>query len=160
MIAVGLLMVLVVLAVPTFQSMIRTSRTVTLTNELVTALSLARSEAVKRGMEVSVCASSNHTSCTGSWTDGWMVWADEDADSNVDADEIIRVFTPSKGTPSLSALSNSAAITAVSFLPLGQLGLAHPAVFQVWLDGCSGQEKRQIDISLGGRLNTSRVSCS
>lgn len=61
---------------------------------MMTTLQLARSEAVKRNLPVSVCRSSNGSSCTGNWTDGWIVFSNADGDHAVDAgtDEVIRVY--------------------------------------------------------------------
>ena len=56
MITVAVLAILLSLGVPSFAETIRNNRVAAQTNELVTALSLARSEASKRGMPVSVCA--------------------------------------------------------------------------------------------------------
>jgi type IV fimbrial biogenesis protein FimT len=162
MIAVALVVVLMVLAVPSFQGVIRTSRATALTNELITALSQARSEAIKRGIPVAVCASSDQASCAGGWQDGWIVFADDDGNGVVaDTADILRVFTPVKGTPSITGkTSGGTDVGVVSYLPLGQIDSASALVFKLWLDNCQGQEKRQIDISLGGRVYTSHISCS
>ena len=54
------------LAVPSFQNMIATQRVRSAANDLVTALNLARSEAVKRNRIVTVTPA-------GTWADGWTV---------------------------------------------------------------------------------------
>ena len=72
MIAISVAGVLMALAVPSFKDMIRNTRLTTYTNELVTALNLARSEAIKRGQQVVV-------SKTGAnWENGWQVFVDVD----------------------------------------------------------------------------------
>lgn len=47
-------------------------------NAVLSGLNLARSEAVKRGLTVSVCPSTNGTSCAAgtSWSSGWIVQLD------------------------------------------------------------------------------------
>ncbi|RFO98897.1 hypothetical protein DIC66_03230 [Rhodoferax lacus] len=47
-------------------------------NAVLSGLNLARSEAVKRGLTVSVCPSTNGTSCAAStsWSTGWIVQLD------------------------------------------------------------------------------------
>ena len=49
---------------------------------LAASLRLARSEALKRGMEVTVCPSTDGKICQTSpdWTKGWLVFADNNAD--------------------------------------------------------------------------------
>ena len=56
MAALAVLGILFSLGVPSFSQMIRDNRVVANTNELVVALSVARSEAVKRGVPMTVCA--------------------------------------------------------------------------------------------------------
>jgi type IV fimbrial biogenesis protein FimT len=62
--------------------------------QVMTTLNLARSEAVKRNQPVSICRSSNGTSCTGDWQDGWIVFSNLDGDNVLDigTDEVIRVY--------------------------------------------------------------------
>jgi type IV fimbrial biogenesis protein FimT len=61
------------------------------------ALNYARSEAIRRGVTVSVCKSANGTACGGgtvNWEQGWIVFANTDNDSPAVVDpgeEIIRV---------------------------------------------------------------------
>jgi type IV fimbrial biogenesis protein FimT len=65
--------ILVTIAIPNFQTFLMSNRMASQANDLITALSLARSEAVKRAANVSVCASSDSATCTGSWEQGWIV---------------------------------------------------------------------------------------
>lgn len=67
--------ILLTIAVPSYQNFVINSRMAAQANDLITALNLARSEAVKRGANVTICASSNGTGCTGSWHQGWIVSA-------------------------------------------------------------------------------------
>lgn len=64
---------------PSFQTIIATSNLTTSTNDLVSALQLARSEAIKSNYLVIV--SKNTT-----WSDGWFVFADKNQNSSQDAD--------------------------------------------------------------------------
>lgn len=65
--------ILLTVAVPNFQMFVLNSRMTTQANDLITAFNMARSEAVKRAASVTVCASSNGTTCTGTWAQGWIV---------------------------------------------------------------------------------------
>jgi len=71
-------------AVPRFTESIQNNRLSTQINDLHASLSLGRSEAVKRNNNVSICASSNGSTCTGSWQEGWIVFVDGDFDGVVD----------------------------------------------------------------------------
>ena len=80
MVTILVLAVLLGIGVPSFQTMIQRNRLTTVTNDLVGALQFARSEAVRRGIEVTLC--SGQGGCSGTWVDGWVVrnQADLDAD--------------------------------------------------------------------------------
>lgn len=73
MVAVAVLGILLTIAVPNFQTFLMNNRMASQANDLITALNMARSEAVKRAASVTVCASSNGTGCTGTWAQGWLV---------------------------------------------------------------------------------------
>ncbi|WP_419623622.1 GspH/FimT family pseudopilin [Thiolapillus sp.] len=80
MITLALVSLLMTLGIPSFNEAIRNNRLTTYTNDLVTALNLARSEAVKRNLSVSVRKSGTD------WEDGWEVFTDLDSDGTFDDD--------------------------------------------------------------------------
>ena len=126
LIVIALGAIVMTMAVPSFQNSIHNQRLVTATNELVIALTLAKSEAIKRVAYVSVCKSSDGATCTSnatSWNDGWIVFANADSATpgSFDAgDELIRVYQALPDTLSISTSGNVAAF--VSFRPSGTLG--------------------------------------
>jgi type IV fimbrial biogenesis protein FimT len=79
--------VLTAIAVPTFSTIISSNRLTAHTNEFITALNLARSEAIKRGTKVTI--GRNIDSTSNNWQKGWDVFVDIDADGqfNDNADE-------------------------------------------------------------------------
>ncbi len=78
LITIVVLTILLAAGVPSFQDFIKNNRVTGQTNDLVSAIQLARSEALKRGTNAVVCASSNQATCTGkdTWADGWIVFSD------------------------------------------------------------------------------------
>lgn len=79
MITLAIAGILVAVGIPSFNSAISDSRLTSYANELVAALNLARSEAIKRGQQVVVRK-------TGAeWENGWQVFADVDRDPVSDA---------------------------------------------------------------------------
>jgi len=70
MITLAIAGILMAIAVPSFNTSIRSSRLSASANELVTALNLARSEAVKRGQQVVVRQNGPF------WENGWQVFVD------------------------------------------------------------------------------------
>lgn len=85
--------ILLSLAAPSFRDTIKNTRLVTEVNNLASGLSFARSEAIKRGLFVTLCKSNDNATCSGNWQDGWIVFVDIDGQGDVDVgnDTIIRV---------------------------------------------------------------------
>ena len=89
MIVIAIAAILMTLAVPSFTLMINNSRVTSATNNFVSALNLARSEALKRSNNVSVCKSNgSFTACDTSaatfTTNGWLVFSDCNGDGVLD----------------------------------------------------------------------------
>ena len=77
MVTLSVAAILMTIAVPNFQSLLANNRMAAQANDMIASLNMARSEAVKRAANVTVCASSNSTTatptCTGGWAQGWIV---------------------------------------------------------------------------------------
>jgi len=78
--AVAVLAIVLSLAVPSFAEITAVNRTATQTNEFVSMLALARSEAIKRGGQVTVLPAA------ANWEAGWRVFFDSD-ENEVFADD-------------------------------------------------------------------------
>jgi type IV fimbrial biogenesis protein FimT len=76
MVALGLLALLMMFAVPSFRDAGLPSQLRSVANDLVGASQLARSEAIKRDAVVTLCVSADGATCgTGNWQQGWIVLA-------------------------------------------------------------------------------------
>ena len=75
MVTIAIAGILLGVAIPSFTSIITSTRLTTVTNELVTALNLARSEAIKRGKQVTI---KRKGTSSGQWGSGWDVFVDYD----------------------------------------------------------------------------------
>lgn len=117
MITIVIASILAATAIPSFTNMIKNGRTTSAYNGLVSEISYARSEAVKRSVNVSVCARATDTSCasgTSDWSDGWLVYVETVSNSTLDAnEEILRVNQKLQGDQSLNAhdFTNTSVIT-------------------------------------------------
>ena len=60
--------IVLALAVPSFTDIIKNNRLITQANELVTALNIARSEAIKRSVNIDVASTNNSSDWSGGWT--------------------------------------------------------------------------------------------
>ncbi|MCP3852650.1 MAG: prepilin-type N-terminal cleavage/methylation domain-containing protein [Gammaproteobacteria bacterium] len=121
MIAVAIAAVLLTIGVPSFQETLANNRLDTKTHTVANSLKLARSEAIKRGVAVSVCPSNTGTSCVGNdLAQGWIIFTDlatpgvvnadgADGTANTADDEvIIQYYTPAdSGTLSVELEDDS-----------------------------------------------------
>jgi type IV fimbrial biogenesis protein FimT len=88
MVVLAIAAVIMGLAVPNFRAFIRNSRLTSGANDLLSSISLARTEAIKRQLPVAVCATADPNAnvpvCSGAWSQGassaWVVWVDADND--------------------------------------------------------------------------------
>ena len=101
MITLVVLGILLLVAVPNFGSFVAQSRIDSVKNKLVSSVALARSEAIKRGAAVAVCSKnadpaqtcvSTTTAGSRNWSNGWLVFLDEDNNQTPAAAEIIKVY--------------------------------------------------------------------
>jgi len=94
MITLAIAGVLLATAAPSMREFIQNNRSATQINELQATLNLGRSEAIKRNSSITICRSSNGSSCAGNWQDGWIVFTDRDFDGTVDdGDEVLQVHS-------------------------------------------------------------------
>ena len=91
---VSIVAVVNAVAIPTFSDTIQRNEIRSHAERVVSTLTLARSEAVKRNQPVSICRSSDGETCDGAWNDGWIVFSNLDGDNSLDSgvDEVIRVY--------------------------------------------------------------------
>jgi type IV fimbrial biogenesis protein FimT len=82
--------ILMTVAVPSFMGVITNNRTVSIANQLVTALTYARSEAIKRGLPVAV----RHKGDTESvWDEGWDIFTDMNGDGVMNmTDQLLKTY--------------------------------------------------------------------
>jgi len=77
-IAVGA--IVLAIGVPSFQNLMQTNQLATQTNKFISSLNYARSEAVKRKLNVIICTSSSPNNCDNSndYESGWFIFVDTD----------------------------------------------------------------------------------
>jgi len=110
MVTISVAAILLVIAVPNFRTFVLNNRITGQANDMMTALNYARSEAIKRGLPVSMRSNSG----TADWGTGWFVFSDPSGNGAVDAGDItLRVWPALGGGNTLTA--HLAAVTAVTF---------------------------------------------
>jgi len=158
-VTVSIVAILMSIAVPSFKNMIDSNRLSTGTNELVSALILARSEALKRGQRVTVCTSADSTNCSGNndFGQGWLVFEDCNDNGIVDTGDCDNdPNTPVTADTLINAHSGLKDLTigdgALDHLTYSFSGRPSNAVtFEVEQDGTV---KKSIIIGRSGRIRT------
>ena len=130
--------IVLTIGVPSFGDMIRNNRMTTQVNQVVSAMALARSEAVKRGQSVEVTTASGDSD----WKDGWTV--------KVSGGETIRLFEAQKGNHTLVADGGQSTFTYDS---QGFLTTACGATCTVSLCLGSGETGRRLRIAPSGHVS-------
>jgi len=83
------------IAVPSFQQLTSSQRMTTAVNSMVTALNLARSEAIKRGERATLCPSADGHAChsggadSTAWEGGYLLYIDHNGNHEFDAGETV-----------------------------------------------------------------------
>jgi len=155
MVTLAVAVVLVTMAVPAFNTFMQNNRITAQANDLLTALNASRDEALKRRATVTICSSSDGSTCSGNWHDGWIVFTDDNADSIVDVgtDEVLRVWGGLQGGSTISSAATS--------LRYDGIGLVNSsATFQLRIPGCKGNLARDISVSVTGQPSVTHSACS
>ena len=157
LVTVAVAAVLLGIGVPSFIDTIRNSQMSASANDLLAAMHLARTEAVKRRTPVTVCSSADPLgvapTCSAGNFNGWIVFADTDGDIAVDAaavppEVILRAHGPLPET--ITTLSDS---SFVSFAGTGfrrDFG-GNPSAGTIRLCDERG------NVNAGGGISTARV---
>jgi type IV fimbrial biogenesis protein FimT len=157
--------ILLGVGVPSFVDMVRNNRATANINELSTAFAIARSEAIRRGGNITVCRSSDALTCGTDWADGWIVAVDAAASDTAAPvlGAILRVWgeMPGDATVTTRAAGTATDIAWVRFRPRGGVvtGAAMPLTLAVALAGCSGDQQRTLELNTVGRATATRTVC-
>ena len=173
--------ILLSVGVPSLKTFMQSNQLVASTNELISALHVARSEAIKLNTRVSICDSSDGATCdgTGDWSNGWIVFIDNDGNlagtgavcAAANTDCLLRVhdaFTDNQLTVA-GVDANGAAISSFTFssrgLPKAVNGASQSGTFSICSLDSGGATigERAVILSLSGRVrvsdNTAVISC-
>jgi type IV fimbrial biogenesis protein FimT len=161
--------VLLGIAAPAFTTFVLNNRITSQTNDLIAILAVARSESAKRGVRVTVCATTDYStpSCTGggasAWKLGYIAFADQNGNGAFDAatDVLLRVGQPLSGGNTLtsSGFSAPAAADKFQYRPSGSTNLPAAGGSFTLCDNRHGLFGRLVSISVTGRAIASVTSC-
>lgn len=153
---VAILGILAGVAVPSLQSVGGSMRVSSASNELLADLLLARSEAIKRNTRVVVCKSGDGQACatSGTWQQGWIVFADLDGNGLRAATEPL--LQRQTGGPAALRISGNASLASyVAYVANGSTRLTNggfqAGTFTVCQASRQATPARQIVINATGR---------
>lgn len=145
MVVVAVIAILAALAAPSFEAVSLSSKLSSEASRLVASSALARGEAIKRNAVVTMCASSNGTSCSGRWEQGWIVLHGS----------IPTIIAKEQASPSGIKIDGS--VTTIVFQPTGVGATAATLTVCKSLSG-NGDKKREIAVSLTGTTSVKTVT--
>lgn len=178
MVTIAVMAILAALAVPSMQGMIASSRLTSDANDVLAALNLARSEAIRLNRRVVFCRvgggfdSPDLSTCLtsdlgGKWS-GWMVFADANGNGVLDAgtEDVLRGGTFSSSTLTVLSSPALAQATAGNRIVFRADGIAKSqgdnALQQVSLRICDSKHNnatddvRDVSLMFGSRMGVSR----
>ena len=169
LITIVVVSVLLATAIPSFMQFIKNNRVTGQANSFVVSIQMARSEAVKRGSNTVLCASSDQATCTDSttWASGWIVYSDFDptdgdnpvtgASAPLCEDSEDCIIRSSDGLSGGNTITTST--SNLRFLPHGIASNGNVTI-SIKSKDCVTNQKRNILITAQGHTIVTTVDCS
>lgn len=152
LVLVAVVAILATIAVPNFSATIKGDRDISQVNTLLAAMALARSEAVKSGAAVVLCASGGGTTCapaSTTWSSGFLV---QYVTPPAGASTTIRAFPALGGNNTLT--SDVATAGSITYSSSGMTSLGGTAIFTL-CDSRGVNYARALDVLVSGVTQTS-----
>ena len=155
LVSIAILAVLAALAAPSFTQSIKRYRIVAVRDDLMSSIQFARTEAIRRGVAVSLSRTSTCSPATANdWDCGWEVFVDRNANGTRDAnatpaldDTLLQTSVAPTGY-SITQPANGSSITANVW---GQTTTRKFLIYPT-ADGVSNAATTTICINSGGRI--------
>lgn len=143
LVVIALMSILLTVGLPSFKSLLGNTRLTSATNSMVSALQLARSEAIKRQKTVVIRKKET-------WLNGWDIFVDDKVPNNTfDSDETLLT------TFNAANLALSEEETYANYVSYGSKGRVNVAGHFTF---CSGSNYRSIIIAATGRIRTASIT--
>jgi type IV fimbrial biogenesis protein FimT len=165
MMTLTVLGILISLAIPSFTDTIRNNRAQAQASLLVKALKYARSEAVRRGTEVRITATSS-----SDWNSGWKIWVDKNGDRSFSSGSDVELQVQDAFAGG-NTLTSTAGIVGIIFSNTGAVAKTYNGTsdsvvtagtdidfeYRVGASYCSLE--RDISVNFVGRVFIKRRTC-
>lgn len=156
--SIAIVAIVAAFGVPSFTSFIANQNRLSGTNELAYSLSLARSEALKRGEFVTVCRSADQSSCAGAgndWATGWIVFSNATSATAATRDAGEPVLHGYAGIPNdIDFVTGDLATGVLTYQPSGDLGID---ATWTWCDDRGAERARAVTVDQAGRSRVAEL---
>lgn len=153
LVTMSIVAVLLAIGVPSFRYVTTANRMSGEVNGLLGDMQFARAEAIKEGQTVTVCSSSNGTTCSGAttWNTGWIIFPGTGNPASAAA--ILHVQNPFYGSDTLQPAD--ATTSNIQFNREGfALGLAGTVTFKLHESTNNSTYTRCLQVTIVGALST------
>ena len=160
MVALAIFALVIGFGVPSYRDWIAARELANHAEYLAETLNQARSEAVKRQVRVNVCKSSDGKQCatSGTWSDGWIMFADDNRDGSIEAPESLIRHEAAPGNQ-ITVTANRPLDSYVSYTNFGYARLLNGALQMGTFEVCKpGQKAIDVVLANSGRVRLSRTS--
>jgi type IV fimbrial biogenesis protein FimT len=128
MVVIAIMAIIMVFAIPSYKGLMTQNRMAGEINDLATDIELARSAAVKQGLDVTICPSTTPTATvptcatTTEWNSGWIAFIDiagNQTFSATNGDTLLRAHGPFSNTDTLVFSSTEGTQDSITFNRMG-----------------------------------------
>ncbi len=156
MVTLAVVAILGTMALPSFQSTLRSNRIASAGNEVTGLLSLARSEGVRNKRGGGVCGSSDGSSCDGTWSAGMLAWSDVNGNGTLDSGETVLRFV----AISSDSVTVSGPAAEIAFDNRGRLVAAPSRTVTMQPVKCGKAVlRRTLTVNAAGQINSTKAAC-
>jgi type IV fimbrial biogenesis protein FimT len=162
LVVVTAMLVLLLVAAPSMSAVVNSIRLTSASNNFLSHMYLARSEAIKRNARVALCKSADGATCasSGGWEQGWVVFHDTNNNGLLDAGE--PVIARQQALPAALRLTGNQNVAKyVSFEPSGATrtvgGAFQAGTLTLCRQSVASNEARQIILNAVGRPRVQRL---
>ena len=173
LVVIAIISIVMAIGVPALTPFLQKGRITTVTNELVSALHVARNEAIRSNGVACVCSSDNANAevpacnAAGSWEKGWITFFDVAGNCALfddGVDRLLKVWDGSSYGNQMTVRTSSASITSVNYVRFDSRGSPkintsslQQGLFNV-CDARGNTVARGVQMTIAGNVKSTKVA--
>lgn len=164
MITLAVAIIVLAVGIPMYGSIVANNRAIAQANLFITALNMAKSEAVTQGIPVTVCANDDAANvnaatlkCGNSndWANGWFVFQDNGANTGVrDTGEAIMQLWQA---PAVAGTNLVSTVGFINYTSRGE-NSGGATNFRLSQDDSKGSQTRCVYVNAGGQIRVAKIA--